>query len=249
MSDPFTADQLIAHRGYPLRYPENTLPGLVAAIEAGAKYLEFDIQLTRDHTPVLCHDASLLRTSGMDRLVMELSDAELQSVDAGEPGRFGERFCATTVPSLALITRLLEQHPRVQAFVEIKRESLAYFGVATVVGSVMTCVGPRPQQFSVISFDNDCLLHARRLGSSRIGWAVEEVGPHTRDILRELRPDYLFTSVDAFKRMRTMLRGTWQWVIYQTTDPEMARNLIESGANLVETDAIAELLDRSRNAG
>ena len=39
---------LIAHRGYPAHYPENTLIGLEAAIKAGAERIEFDIQLSAD---------------------------------------------------------------------------------------------------------------------------------------------------------------------------------------------------------
>ena len=38
--------RLIAHRGYAARYPENTRESLAAAVEAGARYIEFDVQLT-----------------------------------------------------------------------------------------------------------------------------------------------------------------------------------------------------------
>ena len=246
MSDKLN-DRLIAHRGYPLRYPENTLPGLRAAIAAGARYLEFDIQLTRDHVPVLLHDASLLRTAGIDRLIMELTVAELESCSAGEPDRFGERFGSTPIPSLDLVTQTLAAHPEVNAFVEIKRESLAYFGVTAVVGAVMSCLRNWPRQYIVISFDGDCLLHARQLGSNRVGWAIEEVDLHTRVTLENLQPEFLFTSVEAFPELRSLLRGSWQWAVYQTTDPGTACDLIENGAHLIETDAIVDMLDISRN--
>ncbi|HEY9197768.1 MAG TPA: glycerophosphodiester phosphodiesterase family protein, partial [Gammaproteobacteria bacterium] len=47
---------LIAHRGYAARHPENTLSALQAAVAAGARWLEFDVQLSADHEPVLLHD-------------------------------------------------------------------------------------------------------------------------------------------------------------------------------------------------
>ena len=47
---------IVAHRGYTGRYPENTLLSLAAAVSYGARFLEFDVQLTRDGVPVLCHD-------------------------------------------------------------------------------------------------------------------------------------------------------------------------------------------------
>src|SRR5207244_2240185 len=52
---------LVAHRGYALRYPENTLVALDAAIRAGAKYVELDVQLSKDGFPVLMHDKTLAR--------------------------------------------------------------------------------------------------------------------------------------------------------------------------------------------
>ena len=63
--------RLVAHRGYPRRYPENTLLSLLAALEAGAEFVEFDVQMTADGVPVLLHDADLRRTGGADLEVTE----------------------------------------------------------------------------------------------------------------------------------------------------------------------------------
>jgi len=35
--------ELVAHRGYAFRYPENTLLAIKAAVDAGAKFVEFDV--------------------------------------------------------------------------------------------------------------------------------------------------------------------------------------------------------------
>ena len=51
--------ELVAHRGYALHYPENTLIGIEAAIRAGARYVEVDVQLSADKVPVLFHDRTL----------------------------------------------------------------------------------------------------------------------------------------------------------------------------------------------
>ena len=242
MPEKAKAARLIAHRGYPLRYPENTLPGLQTSIEAGAKYLEFDIQLTRDRIPVLYHDASMRRTSGIDRLIMDLSAEELEFIDAGEPDRFGRQFKSTRIPSLALVVEMLSNHPAVQAFVEIKWESLAYFGVATVVDAVMACIRDYPRQFIVISFDYDCLQYARRSGSNPIGWAIETTDNNTLKMLASLRPEYLFTSVAKYSALRKALPGSWQWALYHATGPEQENAMLAAGADLVETDAIVEML-------
>ena len=62
---------LIAHRGYPAYYPENTLVGLEAALKAGADFLEFDVQLSADRVPLLLHDENLKRTTGFNGLVTD----------------------------------------------------------------------------------------------------------------------------------------------------------------------------------
>jgi len=58
------ADHLVAHRGYPARLPENTLPSIEAAVQAGARYIEVDVQLSRDGEVILFHDRDLHRLCG-----------------------------------------------------------------------------------------------------------------------------------------------------------------------------------------
>ena len=53
----------IAHRGACGLYPENTLLAMRKAVAYGADLIEFDLQMTRDHVPVLLHDSTIDRTS------------------------------------------------------------------------------------------------------------------------------------------------------------------------------------------
>src|SRR5512146_2723761 len=115
-----TTPTLIAHRGYPSRYPENTLRGIRAAVSTGARWFEFDVQLSKDCIPFLCHDDSLERTADLPRRIMDLSAAELAKVDVGEPARFGKKYAGTPPTPLAELATWLRQQPGVQAFVEIK---------------------------------------------------------------------------------------------------------------------------------
>ena len=46
---------LVAHRGYALRYPENTLAAFQAAITAGARFVECDVQLSAARSFPLPH--------------------------------------------------------------------------------------------------------------------------------------------------------------------------------------------------
>lgn len=76
-------DQIVitAHRGFSGRYPENTIPAFLAAIEVGAHIIEFDIRGTKDGEPIILHDESFERTANqpgrpVDYLLSEIKNFE-----------------------------------------------------------------------------------------------------------------------------------------------------------------------------
>jgi glycerophosphoryl diester phosphodiesterase len=237
-----TVPTLVAHRGYPAKYPENTLLGIQAAVAAGARWFEFDLQLSKDLVPHLCHDDSLKRTAGIDRTIMELNAAELTQVDVGYAARFGDRYKGTPpTPLKELVGWLGSQRP-VQAFVEIKAESLEHFGHEIVVSRIMDTIRPVLGQCVVISFDALGLKVARQRGAGPVGWALDDAGAETVKIATSFKPEYLFASTRLFTEAQVALKGPWQWAVYQVQDPAKALELTEQGADLVETDAIGEML-------
>ena len=74
---------ILGHRGASAVAPENTLAAFSRAIRDGADGIEFDVRLSRDGVPVVIHDATLKRTGSVERLVRELTAAELQEIDVG----------------------------------------------------------------------------------------------------------------------------------------------------------------------
>lgn len=89
----------IAHRGASRDYPENTLLAFRKALEAGATWLELDVHLTADGSPVVIHDERLERTTDGCGLVRATSLRELRTLDAGR----GEKIPLLS-EVLALIT-------------------------------------------------------------------------------------------------------------------------------------------------
>jgi glycerophosphoryl diester phosphodiesterase len=69
--------KVIGHRGAMAYAPENTLASFREARRRGATWVEIDIKLTSDGVPIVMHDASLKRTTGVDRLVALTPSAEL----------------------------------------------------------------------------------------------------------------------------------------------------------------------------
>ena len=69
--------KVIGHRGATAYAPENTLASFREARRRGATWVETDVKLTADGVPIVMHDDSLKRTTGVDRLVAETPRAEL----------------------------------------------------------------------------------------------------------------------------------------------------------------------------
>lgn len=239
---------LIAHRGYALRYPENTLAGIGAAFAAGACYVEFDIQLCADRVPVLMHDESLRRTTGVDGSVLETPLARLRMIEVSERERLGEESRGGRIPTLAEAVELVRSRPRREAFVEIKCESLERFGLDDTVGATVDALRSAADLLIVISFDREAIRRARELGAPRIGWVLEEWSVAARSDAESLGPDFLFSDRRLLPPGERVWPGPWRWAVYEVTDPDEAMELAGRGVELVETMALTEMLADPRLA-
>lgn len=233
--------ELVAHRGYAAQYPENTLPGIEAAIAAGAHYIEIDVQLSADHVPVLFHDRTLERVCGVPGSIHEFSLAHLNTLYASEYGRFGYRYPNMRLANLAQVVELLVRHTGVRLFVEIKRVTLSHHGIQTVLDTVRHVLQPIEHRAILISFSYDFLLAARQQSFPVLGAILEDWGHRMLDVVRAVNPEYLFCDVEALPRWgRFDTRGA-QLVVYEVTDADQALRLAQRGASLIETFAIGEL--------
>ncbi|WP_168207428.1 glycerophosphodiester phosphodiesterase [Microlunatus elymi] len=70
----------IAHRGDPVSHRENTLPGIRAALDAGADLVEIDVKVSRDEEVVLLHDLTLERLWNDPRPITELDQDQLAGI-------------------------------------------------------------------------------------------------------------------------------------------------------------------------
>jgi len=240
---------LVAHRGWPEAFPENSLPGYQQAVAHGATHVETDIQCTRDGVPVLYHDAGTRRLSGARGRVLQRTLAEMRDLSLSVPNRFGDRFAGTPIATLADFAAWLARHPAVTAFVEIKQESLRHFGVEPVTAAVMDALRGVVNRCVIISFDYQCVAHAATRHGARTGWVLPAWNRRTESRARELAPDYLFAETILLPAYREIWHGPWEWAVYVVNDLEEALTLSARGIHLVETDAIGDLLDQYRAGG
>ena len=97
--------QLCAHRGVSHACPENTLPAFGAAVALGMAEIEFDLWLSRDGVPVVCHDRTVDRTTDGEGEIGALDWSDIQRLDAG--AYLGELWCGVRVPRLEEVLDLV----------------------------------------------------------------------------------------------------------------------------------------------
>jgi len=95
---------VVAHRGAAGEAPENTLAAFRLAGEFGAGAVELDVQLSRDGTPVVIHDADVSRTTDGAGPVRRFTVAELRRLDAGS--WFAPQYRGEKIPLLQEVLEL-----------------------------------------------------------------------------------------------------------------------------------------------
>ncbi|PSR26298.1 MAG: hypothetical protein C7B47_11010 [Sulfobacillus thermosulfidooxidans] len=105
-----------AHRGYAARYPENSLQAFFDAYHAGTHGIECDLQMARDGTIVLAHDAALRGADGQPILIKDLDWLEIQALTQGRMNRLED--LAQLPQGLFMNLELKEQGPLDAFFVD-----------------------------------------------------------------------------------------------------------------------------------
>ncbi|MFD9396115.1 glycerophosphodiester phosphodiesterase [Streptomyces sp. NPDC060000] len=124
---------VIAHRGASAYAPENTLDAVDKAAALGVRWVENDVQRTKDGELVVIHDDSLRRTTDAEEVfpgrapwkVRDFTAAEIARLDAGS--WFGSAYAGARVPTLKEYLERVEQHHQ-KLLLEIKNPEL-YPGV------------------------------------------------------------------------------------------------------------------------
>ncbi len=90
--------QIVAHRGFASRFPENTLLAIQGAFDMGADAVEIDVRFTSDGVPMLMHDGTLDRTTNGSGSMSDYRYSQIRELDACS--WFGQEFPNCKVPTL-----------------------------------------------------------------------------------------------------------------------------------------------------
>ncbi|MGQ0656709.1 MAG: glycerophosphodiester phosphodiesterase family protein [Chromatiales bacterium] len=236
---------VVAHRGYALRYPENTLAAVRAAIDAGARFIEVDVQLTADAYPVLFHDRTLKRVCGTDGAIHEKTLKELRKLRAADTERFGDCYGDEPIATLQDFCEVLAGHLDVRAFLEIKRVALERFDGEKVIQAINSTIKPVSDRCTLISFSTGFLASLRQKEpGAAVGAVVDRWEQLADPEVQALRADYVFCDLEGVPATGPLSPpDRAQLVIYEVAEARVALELAERGVDFVETFACAEMLD------
>ncbi len=237
--------QLVAHRGYMEKYPENSWMGLKAAMDAGACWIEFDLQMCRDGNFILLHDASLERTAKIKKTIFDIGLKELKTISLHEQDRFEHKFYPLPVTTLETVLRKLSHYPQLKIMVEIKEESLQHWGVQKVMDPLLEQLTPHSDNCVLISFSHDAVEYARSNSELNVGWVLHEYNHEYKMQAISLKPDYLICNHHKLPPHETPWSGSWCWMLYDIISPEVALDWGKTGVDLIETRDIGTMLQHS----
>jgi glycerophosphoryl diester phosphodiesterase len=170
----------IAHRGYPVKFPENTLSSFQAACELSFTHLELDVHLSKDGVPVIMHDYSIDRLTDGKGEIRNYTALELKSfmVKGTE-----------TIPTLEEALKLLKG--RLTVSIELKQAGELYPGLEEAVLDVVRRLDMQSQVY-IISFDHFSIARVRELNADiQLGLVTSGSMPYVFPFMKEIRATWL----------------------------------------------------------
>lgn len=174
----------VAERGYPLRFPENTLSSFQAAIDLNFTHTKLDVHLTKDGIPVVIRDATIDRVTSGRGEINQFTYAELIDFPIDQHER---------IPTLAEVVHLTKG--KIKTAIEIKQSGF-YYGLEENVYDIIRQHQAMEDVF-VISENHHSLARLRILSKQiKLGLLREYPGPHDFFLLQELMASYYMLKFD-----------------------------------------------------
>lgn len=233
---------VIGHRGACAYAPENTLASIRTAAAQGARWVEFDVRLTREGDLVLMHDDDVRRTTNGKGRVLDLTLAEIGALDAG--AWFGGAFAGERVPALVETIALLDELG-LGANIEIKAGRTEARATAVSLARILAAHWRAAAPPLISSFEVPALEAMRAVAPQwPRGLLLKEIGGDWRGLLDRLGAATLnldHRPLDAGK-IAIARRAGRPILCYTVNDPARARQLFGWGVSAVFTDRPDTLL-------
>jgi glycerophosphoryl diester phosphodiesterase len=224
--------RIVAHRGGGALAPENTLGAIRFGASLGFKGVEFDVMLTADATPILIHDETTERTTGVKARVSLTPYSRLEKLDAGN----GEK-----IPSFEEAARLCRRLD-LWANVEIKpaggHERATGEAVARMARDLWRGAELPP---ILSSFAVTALEEAQKAAPELPrGYLVDEIPADWSATMKRLGCVALHCNHEKLteENARGIRAAGYGLLCWTVNDAEVARRLLRWGVDCLVTDSL-----------
>ncbi|CAM4059744.1 glycerophosphodiester phosphodiesterase [Paenibacillus alkaliterrae] len=210
----------VAHRGWSSRAPENTMAAIrLAIVDPEIEWIEIDVQLSKDHVPVVIHDFTLRRTTNGKGEVKAFTAAELMQLDAGN--WFSQKYQKEPIPTLEQVLRETDGHCKLN--IELKTDGIRYPQIEQKVVELVRAFDAE-KEVIITSFHEGALHRVRKLSDIvRTGLIIEDWRNTLLKELEELGSDFLSIGYSRLNKDRmAMLKGAGIQVMAWTINEKRA---------------------------
>lgn len=243
--------EIVGHRGASFDAPENTVASFKLAWEQNADAAELDIYLSKDGKIAVIHDPNTKRVAGVDKKVIDQTFDELRKLDVGRWK--AAKFAGEKLPTLGEMLATVPAGKRVLIEVKCGPE------IVPELDRVLKASKLKPEQTPVISFNAQVVAAVKKARPDlKAYWIVslssKKAKPRTAEELiakaKEIHADGLDLSADA--KVLTREFGTkvkaagLALYVWTVDDVELARKMIDAGAESITTNRPAWLREQLR---
>jgi glycerophosphoryl diester phosphodiesterase len=218
----------IAHRGYPVNYPENTLSSFQAAIDLGFTHMELDVHMSKDGIPVVMHDHTIDRMTNGSGEIRSYTLAELKEFTVGKNEK---------IPTLKEALEVAKD--RIIVSIELKKPKL-YPGIEQKLYDLIDELNMLDQVY-VISFNHDSLRILRSISTDiQIGPLVNKVRLSHFRLMEKLNAEYFAVNFNSIKEkhIRKCEEMGVQLVVWTVNTVEQMKSIKQYPSILVTTDEL-----------
>lgn len=237
---------VIAHRGASQAAPENTLSAVKKAIEVGAHGIEIDVHLSKDGHVIVCHDATLDRTTNGAGYIKNHTLRQIKQLDAGS--WFGAEFRGEPVPTLGEVLRMI-RGTGILLNVELKTQVIEYPGLEKRVLKLVTVFDYLPKTI-ISSFNPQSLAIVKDLNPhASVGYLYGSRAARPWSTVKSIGADYLLPNYRRVNMWMMMLatRRNLKVIPYTVNSVSNMKRLITFGVYGLITDRpgqAVEILNR-----
>ncbi len=232
--------KLFAHRGMSSLAPENTLAAFRKCREFGLRWVECDVDVLADGTVVVSHDDTLDRCTNHTGSLYELTQDDLQDIDAGS--WFSEEFINERIPKLSQLIDLVNKD-KLNINIEIKSCAAGWSQTELLINGVINALTALDERRElIVSSFNHLILYEfkKRCPEVPVACLFDKVSfqPDWLSIMQACRADYIHIEDEDLteKTIKEIKAQGYKVHVYTVNDLARANQLFNWGIDGVFTD-------------